>query len=378
MDKNEPVQPNKKRKKNPNRSTAILSMVMFAALLIVDLYVMINRPGNHLALVVITLLALICIYFFIDAILIEIHKTGRSTENQYENILKSEKASYLLLKRAFEQMDRLEQSKSKEKEVETGSLEEVINAQKALAKVTINRSRENADAIMNSNDKVLEKIYDLEEKIGSSQVDQIDSQNNILEESVRELIEKQQHLIAEINAIKQMETSLKDELVQSINNIQIQIPEPVVREVYKEETSAVSDELPDLSGMDLGESESLLDEMPDLSGMDLGESESLLDEMPDLSGMDLGESESLLDELPDLSGMDLGESESLLDEMPSLGEMDLNLMMDEPEPMPELEPEPMPEPEPEPVQKKESFTPDPSNSNKLMTPEEIAALIANL
>ena len=36
--------------------------------------------------------------------------------------------------------------------------EEIINAQKGIAKVIINRSKENADAIINSNDQVLERL----------------------------------------------------------------------------------------------------------------------------------------------------------------------------------------------------------------------------
>ena len=40
--------------------------------------------------------------------------------------------------------------------------EELLTAQKAFAKININRSKENADALMNSNDKLLEKIVSFE------------------------------------------------------------------------------------------------------------------------------------------------------------------------------------------------------------------------
>ena len=41
-------------------------------------------------------------------------------------------------------------------------MEDIIHAQKAVAKVSIGRSKENADALMNSNDHIMEKISMLE------------------------------------------------------------------------------------------------------------------------------------------------------------------------------------------------------------------------
>lgn len=42
------------------------------------------------------------------------------------------------------------------------NVEDIIHAQKAVAKVSIGRSKENADALMNSNDHIMEKISMLE------------------------------------------------------------------------------------------------------------------------------------------------------------------------------------------------------------------------
>ena len=63
--------------------------------------------------------------------------------------MKSEKASCLLAKKSFEEISMMLEMADVKSE---GSTEEIINAQKALSKVIISREKENADALMNSND----------------------------------------------------------------------------------------------------------------------------------------------------------------------------------------------------------------------------------
>ena len=108
---------------------AIVSILVVAALLIADLYVMVNMPGMILLLVGITVLLLAGVYVFINAILREINQSKIHTQEQYENIFKSEKASYILLKKAFEQLERMES-----KGADNYSSEDIITAQKAIAK----------------------------------------------------------------------------------------------------------------------------------------------------------------------------------------------------------------------------------------------------
>ena len=57
-----------------------------------------------------------------------------------------------------ERLNKIEKSTSLPKN-------EIASIQKAIAKIIISRSKENTDALMNSNDKVLEKIFDFEEKL---------------------------------------------------------------------------------------------------------------------------------------------------------------------------------------------------------------------
>ena len=392
MDKNDVAAPRKKA--NKNSFTVVISLLLSVVLFVVDLYVMINLPGKYSILIMVTIALLVGIFFFINAIMQEINEIKKMSEEQYDNMFKAQKASYLLLKKASEQLKELEE-KSK-----TDSYDEIITAQKAIAKVIISRNKENTDALMNSNDKVLEKVFDFEEKFGTNQDALMERQKNLINDSMKELMEKQQELA---DSISSMQTSLKNDFVETmhvLNEVQEkqQMPlkesfsnEPVMEESIPEEpiidsfdlgeSESLLDEEPSLDSLDLGESESLLDEEPSLDSLDLGESESLLDEEPSLDSLDLGESESLLDEEPSLDSFDLGESESLLDEEPSLDSFDLGesvSLLDEESSVEESVEEPAVI---EPIEEKKEEKPpmpDLSDPNKLMTPDEIAALIANL
>ncbi len=172
------------KSRDKNRLTAIVSILTAAALLVADLYVMVNLPGMIPLIAVITAGLLAGVYVFVNAVLREINRSKEETKEQYENIFKSEKASYILLKKAFEQLEELES-----KSGGNHTSEDIITAQKAIAKVTISRNRENADALLNSNDKMLEKIFDFEEKLGSSQSELLDRQRSAIDDSMRELQE---------------------------------------------------------------------------------------------------------------------------------------------------------------------------------------------
>lgn len=209
MDKNNPVTP--QEKKENNRQIAVISILVVAVLLIADLYVMINIPGQFLALAVITILLLAGVYVFVNAILKEINQNKIQVQEQYDNIFKSEKASYILLKKAFEQLEELD-SKSGESQ----SANDIITAQKAIAKVTISRSRENADALLNSNDKMMEKMFDFEEQIGNNHSELLEKQRSMLDDSMKEL-----------------QQSIKDEFSQALQELKEMQPvaaEPVVDE----------------------------------------------------------------------------------------------------------------------------------------------------
>ena len=136
-----------------------ITLLIAVVLLVADLYAMINMPQKFIILAIITALFLVAIYFLVDSISIYLMAEKNRKEEQYDSIFKSEKASYLLLRKTFDDLyDLIEKGNQSRK----ANVEDIIHAQKAVAKVSIGRSKENADALMNSNDHIMEKISMLE------------------------------------------------------------------------------------------------------------------------------------------------------------------------------------------------------------------------
>ena len=148
----------KKKEKN-YRLSLVISILIAACLFVADLYIMINMPQNVLALAAVNVLFLAAIYYVIDAVTRQISAAAERKEEQYDSIFKSEKASYLLLRKTFDDLYELIEKGNQSRKT---NVEDIIHAQKAVAKVSIGRSKENADALMNSNDRIMEKISMLE------------------------------------------------------------------------------------------------------------------------------------------------------------------------------------------------------------------------
>lgn len=403
MDKNDTVTPQNENR-DKNRLTAVVSILIAAALLVADLYVMVNLPGMIPLIAVITVGLLGGVYVFVNAILREINRSKEETKEQYENIFKSEKASYILLKKAFEQLEELEG-----KSGSNHTSEDIITAQKAIAKVTISRNRENADALLNSNDKMLEKIFDFEEKLGSSHSELLDRQRSVIDDSMRELQESLKSEFAKaVSDLRQMQltapAAAPEFTAQPENTV---IPEEPLPEepLFSEDLTLPEEPLfsEDLTLPEeplLGEEIPLVEEEPltdafSLTEEPLSSEEPLLgEEIPLVEEEPLGgqAEESLLDGLDMGLGLDFGldlgvdieeaaaEDEPLVEDEPSAEAEPIPEPVPEPSAEAEPIPEPVPEPESAPAPKPAPAAPMPdlSDPHKMMTPDEIAALLANM
>ena len=163
-------------------------------LLLIEMYFIVNLPRVYLVQIILGAAILACTYVFIAALLKEIHKTGEQEKDEYEMMLRGEKASYLMLKKISEQLEAVDRNTR-----EPG--EEIITAQKAIAKVTITRSRENADALMNSNDRVVDNLLQLKESMDAGFEQFAGKQQNMMDDSVKELVLKQQEFAEELKEI---------------------------------------------------------------------------------------------------------------------------------------------------------------------------------
>ena len=187
-----------KKEKQPREKKGMPLAPVFllgaTVLLLIEMYFIVNLPRVYLVQIILGAAILACTYVFIAALLKEIHKTGEQVKDEYERMLRGEKASYLMLKKISEQLEAVDRNTR-----EPG--EEIITAQKAIAKVTITRSKENADALMNSNDRVVDNLLQLKESMDAGFEQFAGKQQNMMDDSVKELVLKQQEFAEKLKEI---------------------------------------------------------------------------------------------------------------------------------------------------------------------------------
>ena len=371
----EEAKQNIKQKKDSYNLRIVTAVLVLTVLVLGELYVMINYPSNYVALIVLTVVALADIYILIASAIQKNYKKEIDQYEQYDNLFKSEKASYLVTRKSFEdiadQLDRIEEA--------AGSpTKDIIDAQKSIAKVTISRNKENSDALMNSNDKLLEQIFNLSDRLDKLEKNMLEQQRIVVENANKDLLLKQQEMAA---SVKEMELSIHNTILAEVGKINgapavtytaasVQ-PSPAapVEEVMPEEPEAPIDEvMPE-------EPEAPINEvMPEELET---EPETTAEDMPDLAEDDLLNIDALFgnDEAAETTkevAEETGSAEENNEPEPEepVGFDDTLGFADE-EPEEPAFTEEMVNTIDEPVMEMNS---DP---NHMMTPEEIAALIAN-
>lgn len=144
-----------KNKDSKARMQMIFGILLFAFIFMAELYAMVNFPKMFIVLAVLAVADLICLYVAIRGVILVYETKYARREEQYESIFKSEKASYLMLKKYFEEISVKLAYMEEASKIPT---EEIVNAQKGIAKVIIKRSHENTDALMNSYEQLLDRF----------------------------------------------------------------------------------------------------------------------------------------------------------------------------------------------------------------------------
>ena len=190
-------------KKQKKAKIQVIFLTLISTLVILaDFYAIINYPKEYMLIAAITVIFMICLWGVISGFFSLSALKEDRREEQYDSIFKSEKASYLMLRKYFDEIEGKIEILQKESKIPT---EDIINAQKGIAKVVINRNKENADAIMNSNEQLMETFEHLENKLKESNDFIIESQKNVIYDNLKDIMEKQQVLS---DSIKDMEIRL--------------------------------------------------------------------------------------------------------------------------------------------------------------------------
>ena len=241
-------------KKQKKAKIQVIFLILISTLVILaDFYAIINYPKEYMLIAAITVIFMICLWGVISGFFSLSALKEDRREEQYDSIFKSEKVSYLMLRKYFDEIEGKIEILQKESKIPT---EDIINAQKGIAKVVINRNKENADAIMNSNEQLMETFEHLENKLKESNDFIIESQKNVIYDNLKDIMEKQQVLS---DSIKDMEIRLSQAItanpIQFTANVEMPkqttdapqsapameaIPEPVVEEAAIAEPEPVA------------------------------------------------------------------------------------------------------------------------------------------
>ena len=453
-----------KNKDSKARMQMIFGILLFAFIFMAELYAMVNFPKMFIVLAVLAVADLICLYVAINGIISVYETKYTRREEQYESIFKSEKASYLMLKKYFEEISVKLAYIEEASKIPT---EEIVNAQKGIAKVIIKRSHENTDALMNSYEQLIDQFTKFQQGIDGLGTVAGAYKEEILsaykdekspapkDEEVndhaqdKETVAKLQEIIL---AIKDMELRLNQTIMNSqkvvVSQPQVSVPvaapvvpqpapqnhmeeTPVEPEISPEPEESMEPEpeiSPDLEENpepeilpDLEESlepEISLEPEEDMEPEilpDIPEEENLKPEedlpvmaadeiIPPDPEESIEEAEELVepDPIPEEAIVDEADDENLPEEelppMPDLSDPNRSMSPDEiaalfanmgndnnadkvEEPVEEtVEPEDIPEPieEPEAVKEAPLQPEEPADPNKALSPDEIAALFASM
>ena len=373
-------------KKQKKAKIQVIFLILISTLVVLaDFYAIINYPKEYMLIAAITVIFMICLWGVISGFFSLSALKEDRREEQYDSIFKSEKASYLMLRKYFDEIEEKIEILQKESKIPT---EDIINAQKGIAKVVINRNKENADAIMSSNEQLMETFERLENKLKESNDFIIESQKNVIHDNLKDIMEKQQVLS---DSIKDMEIRLSQAI--TANPIQFTANVEMPKQTIDAPQSAPAMEaIPEPESVQANESEQIPEPIPVNEPEPVVETPHVPEPEPVSETPHIPEPEPVVEPSPvaeeavaDTTNSDPNRQLSA-DEIAALfASANAGATEPESEPAEKVITEPVTEapqaPEPEPVSEPEpakSPVVDLNNTNRNLTPDEIAALFSSM
>ena len=291
----------KPKKIDVNRIMIFISSILIPFLWI-DLYLVLKNTSKLMVVGIIAALILVWTGLLITYIHRMKNEEKAHLDEQAEELLRTGKANYLMQKKLAEKIDNIGEKVAV-------PADEIITAQKAIAKLTLARNKENTDALMHSNEQVIEKTLEVEEKLSENNQQIIDMQKNLMDEKLQELTQSQKLVLDNLKDVKEslqsdmqdvlsnmIHEALEKELASAIEQIHTYVKEAASQAVdsVKENLAA---EVPVMAAV----SQAMDEQLPDMGMPEIDE------ELPDL-GIPTED-----EELPDL-GMPTED-----EELPDLG-----------------------------------------------------------
>ena len=340
-----------KKKDTKARMQIIFGALILALFFSVELYMMINYSDKYLIIAGIALVELIFLYVIIQGIFALKEEKEIRNEAQYDNVFKSEKASYLMLKKYFEEFEDKLNYLEKASKVPT---EEIVNAQKGIAKVVMNRTRQGSEAMLNSTEQIADQLAEVQKQSEAFQ--------SLLSSCKEEIIAAQKS--AGNSSEKSVQMQIQDLVVQ-MKDMELRL-----NAALSQNQKVIVQSAPASFGTTSDEKSFLNEVMAD----EVADTDDDLEETVEPEPVVVPEPNSAPEPVAAPEPIPEPEPEPVAAPEP----------IPEPESEPVAAPEPIPEPEPvaapEPIPEPEPVVaPEPaSDSNRSLSPDEIAALFANM
>ena len=407
------------RNGNVQRIRVLVASLVAVIAAMADVYIIVNAPKNYILLAVISVVLLIAIFFLVSGKMQLRDLSSQKAEEQYQDIVTSQKACYLQTRKKFREtnemlgeldkkLEPLAASNENNYKKISGLLDSLMEDQKKVAKLTLSRSKENANAMMNSNDKVMEKMAKVQEVVGKvlDQPENMIVQEESKSEEFEKIEENQQALLTKMQALEDSLNSHMNTVVDKVQEIpgvgrelveelkseirtneqkqfvmekqqeEPKIVEPEVEKVLPEDKIPEVEEEASVEEPEEVLSETELEVEPELAEEETRIEEPILEDeiTPEIEEPEEVLSETELEVEPEEDV--LSETELEIEPEPEMEEVETEdgSVMEEVVAEEKLEPEDsvMEDVAPDTVSE-EATTVD---ANKMMTPEEIAALIA--
>ena len=220
---------NNKTQKRKVQITSIITLFVF----LVDIYLIIYVPADYI-LATAAFITLVSTIFTINSWFKLKDIEDQRREEQYTDIMKAEKGTYVITQEMLKELDNkinfigqkimpLGKAGDENQRKIASMLDGIVQDQKKIAKITISRSKENADALMNSNDQLLVQMTEFRDAIEVIR-EQVNKQAEIGEhegedfgEIKNELFEKMQELS---NSIKKEVDEISENIEMSNHSVE--------------------------------------------------------------------------------------------------------------------------------------------------------------
>lgn len=213
---------------------SVISIFVFLA----DIYLIVNMKDNYIMLGIAALATLISIRFTINEWTKWKEQDSQREEEHYVDIMKAEKSTHLVSQKSLQDLDEklnfigqkimpIEKSTTASQKKISSMLESLMDEQKKVAKVTISRTKENATALMNSNDQLLKQMEEFQQSMTNMKSEILEKQDEIYNTKFQKMDDNQRELVEKIQESSNLIKNIIEVIPEKID----QIPQAVIKEI---------------------------------------------------------------------------------------------------------------------------------------------------